>query len=371
MPIPLTIKLKEDFYIQDLLLEGFEIEYWNVSPILHSIELIDSVDDQYVKKFDSYKVLKTELAKVNINKDLLVLQVTYNFQSLKLYRIAKKSKLIIAFFDRPGFTLNYNKKSTRIYLRKLFNINMYTNYIKTIIALIARKFRYVNIYDIVFTAGTEAAARYSKPTCVIPINHYDYDNYIKNDLYMENLVSQKYAVFLDEYLPFHPDFGIVGLPTVSAEQYFKKINDFFSKVENELNLQIIIALHPKSNYRNNPFNGRHLIKYKTANLIKFADFVFSHASTSVSYCAIYKKPVYFIYFNDFESLYVDTLFLLLKALASDFNIKPINIDDVLFEPEIFNENISYDYKNYVSKYLSSEECKLLHTSKIISRFLSK
>ena len=40
------------------------------------------------------------------------------------------------------------------------------------------------------------------------------------------------------------------------------MNSFFNMIENN-GLKVIIAAHPKSDYKINPFEGREIYKYKT------------------------------------------------------------------------------------------------------------
>ena len=56
----------------------------------------------------------------------------------------------------------------------------------------------------------------------------DYDIYLKYREEGPDLTLGRYAVFLDEYIPFHPDYQSMGVePPASADEYYPKLWYFF------------------------------------------------------------------------------------------------------------------------------------------------
>ncbi|MBL4700557.1 MAG: hypothetical protein JKX85_04790 [Phycisphaeraceae bacterium] len=138
-----------------------------------------------------------------------------------------------------------------------------------------------------------------------------------------------YATFIDESAHDHPDYDVVGKHApVDAETYFKGLRNFFDKVSEDLNLPVVIAAHPKSNYTDQQkkdwFGDRKVISGITPTLIRKCNLVLAHASTAISYAVLNKKPVFILTSNDFEKSYVkDNLLHLSFRLGQ----KRINVDD--------------------------------------------
>lgn len=367
--LPLTKKIKEDFYISDLQNEGFDVEYWDASSLLHPIELKDSIFERYCKSIETYKVLSNELCNLNISETLVVIQVQLAVDMIKLYRNVIKLGFKTAFFDRPGFTVNLTGK--RSIISRVLTWKSYRNFLDKVVCKLALASGYVKAHDYVFAAGADALERNRESSTVISINHFDYDDYLKNNANYYKLVNEPYAVFLDEYLPHHPDFKMLGMPVVSADEYYFKMNHFFDVIEKKYDLEVIIAAHPKADYSSNPFSGRKTFKYKTANLIKYSEFAISHASTSSGFCAIYQKPIVFAYFGLYKKIYEHTCYRYMKAIATDFLTTPIDIDtDYLKWDRTSNWDESV-FCNYVLKYLSTEETLLTCTPRLMADKLLK
>ena len=66
------------------------------------------------------------------------------------------------------------------------------------------------------------------------------------------------------------------------------MNSFFNMIENN-GLKVIIAAHPKSDYKINPFEGREIYKYKTNELVKNSTFTMAHMSSSINFSVLHNK----------------------------------------------------------------------------------
>ena len=85
-------------------------------------------------------------------------------------------------------------------------------------------------------------------------------------------------------------------PFATPKKYYKSLKKFFDLIEQNLNTKVIIATHPRSNYKNlNSFFG----KRKTINYKKTNDFisrslaVISYTSTAMNFAIIHNKPIIF------------------------------------------------------------------------------
>jgi hypothetical protein len=131
------------------------------------------------------------------------------------------------------------------------------------------------------------------------------------------------GVFLDDGGPFHRDQFIfnVAFP-YSVEEYFFNLNSFFRLVEKEFGCSIVVAGHPRVDYKEkgNPFEGRKIVHGETQKWVKSSNFVLSFCSTAVSFAVIYKKPVVFLALNPSKRNVFD---LLIKSIAAKLGKSPI------------------------------------------------
>lgn len=137
-----------------------------------------------------------------------------------------------------------------------------------------------------------------KPRMQYSINHPDYEQYlniIKNP--EKPLIEGRYVVFLDQCFPSHPSLKTEN-PDVDfealAEPYYRSINGFFEKVEKRYDCKVVIAGHPIANYGINPFGGRPVFFFKTAELVYNSIAVILHCSFSISFPLLFNKPICFI-----------------------------------------------------------------------------
>lgn len=187
----------------------------------------------------------------------------------------------------------------------------------------------------------------------------DYDLYLsKRD---EVSSSQKWCVYLDEYFPFHPDLLLEGesLPFLEPRRYFSRLNDFFSRVETEVGLPVVIAAHPRSQYNLHPdyFEERRVEKGKTVDLVAQAKCVFTHFSTSINFAVLFRKPILFLTSDEINTKrHAKSIF----SFAAEFGKKPFNIDRDFrgFEPNDLkvSETLYADYqKNYIKTAISVDK----------------
>lgn len=133
------------------------------------------------------------------------------------------------------------------------------------------------------------------------------------------------AIFLDEFIPFHSDYLYQKqMAPVTAERYYPLLNNFFDRVEKALDVEVIIAAHPKSWYDKLPdyFNGRRVVKGDTCQLVRGCKAVIAHSSTSVNFAVLYYKPVILITCADLDK---DWFGDNIRAMAKELGKKPIFI----------------------------------------------
>jgi hypothetical protein len=238
----------------------------------------------------------------NIKKTLFVSIMTFDWHIDKLYLLLKQYGCILGVFGRnvfPMSTINGNK-----ILNRLLHINIYA--LKNVLNMYNFMKHYkagkLKKYDIVFLGGNFGwqgigSINYSdiKDAEVIRLNSNDYDTYLLNKN-CERIVPGEYILFLDQYLPFHPDTKMFKIKTVPAEEYYYSLNKYFLRLEDFFKIPVIIAAHPKAEKyeKENFFDKRRVYFNKSVALSKYAQFVIAHNTTSISYAISFNVRLHFI-----------------------------------------------------------------------------
>tara|TARA_S200000501_G_C20673014_1_gene677184 strand:- start:330 stop:926 length:597 start_codon:yes stop_codon:yes gene_type:complete len=187
----------------------------------------------------------------------------------------------------------------------------------------------------------------------------DYETYRKvNFSKTANSPERKYAVFLDQSAPDHPDYEFHDIePPVSRENYYPAMLRFFEDMEKICELEIIIAGHPKSQVGKEVWGDRSFIKGDTPKLVKNSCIVIAHYTTAIGFAVLSKKPVLQITSNEYiESIRKDRL----KGFKEILNLRTVNIDEYS-EKDITKEIFNIDklaYSKYTDQYLKSASLDL-------------
>lgn len=185
-------------------------------------------------------------------------------------------------------------------------------------------------------------------------NTFDYENFLDENkkINKSKISKQPYAVFLDEMMPNHPDYEKLDIrPPISLKAYKEMIHNFFHYFEEKLKIQIVVAKHPKHHFiKKDKDIFKKFRNYSdcTLSLVKYSKLVLLHASTSVSYAIMFKKPLLYINSNEFGWM---------KKRINIFhnntggkivylpNIKQNNFQDKIYEVD------NSKYKNYLNSYI--------------------
>lgn len=148
---------------------------------------------------------------------------------------------------------------------------------------------------------------------------------------MSNLsdLPERYVVLLDGAGPaFKGDDAHLGRDIeFTAEAWYPALCKFFKRVENEFNLEVVIAGHPKGKHPHiSPlFEGRKVYYGLTRELVMGCEFVITRQSAAVSFAIIYKKPVIIITSNQLQNNELTDLSI--RCIAEELGQKIINIDE--------------------------------------------
>jgi len=285
---------------------------------------------------------------------------------ISLFKIKPKTKFVFEFLNERKVLFGFcnsnlvpsNEKSIKEkFLQSFKNPKTILNKLDFLFSSYKNKVSN-NIYPKFIISGGKKSVdsdKYpqNKDTILIETHTLDYDLYLDEELKnKERSIESNYVVFLDEYVPYHPDYIHQNIePYCSPDDYYSDLNLFFSEIEFKTEFRVIICAHPKADYKKigNLFNDRTIFYDQTINLVKFSEFVITHASTSSNFAVLYKKPMVFIKSKKYDSAFNK----IIDFHASIFKKKPI---DVSFNGEKFHseERIDKDtYKSYKIDYIKN------------------
>ena len=323
--------------IEILQKNGFDVEVWDFIPFLHpdvhqKVAVPDPINFAGYRKFLRKQDALAAIAGLSPSCFVMCL-VRYQSESYAVYRalsdqgirygVARTNAVPVASAVRdPRSVLDLIKQSSPA---RLFSV------------LFSRiPFRYMGVRpaSVVLAGGAQSMRTPSK----YPLNHEteilwahtrDYDVYL-NEKERPVQLDTNLGVFLDEYLPFHPDYVQTGMPPPSGpDSYFPALRRLFDVLERELRVKIVIAAHPLACYEeySDYFGGRPIVQGKSLELIREARFAIAHESTVLNFAVLFNKPVLFVTTDEIERNPREARFI--HAMAGWLNKAAINADATL------------------------------------------
>ncbi|WP_195374623.1 hypothetical protein [uncultured Parabacteroides sp.] len=343
---PLTIRIRSNFYIEEYINAGFNVEYWDLSQAIYpGIKLADQLDVSYVKKINDLDSLKRVLDVEDIVNSIFIVEVNYSWNNRFLFKVLSDKQCYMVRIDMYGNTvLNVPLKSKLAGLSISRIPDILLRQIQQRRFDLFTKRNKVKGYDKIFSSSYLVMNR-------VPINHPDYESY-KRTLEFDS--EDKYIVFLDVFFPLHPDLiYMFGYEKISAYCYQQSLTAFFDKMEKRFNLPVVIAAHPKSNYIGTEFGNRKILKGDTVSLVRKAAMVFLHSSNSVSSAILNDKPFELITNNEYNKngLIKNTLNKLAVVLGKCI----YNIDEIDVNTMEVKRMDPQKRAEYINSYLASKE----------------
>lgn len=321
------VKVQFDYFeINDYhFLENYLKEYNKVNTVIFSL---------FGYELKSYKVYAS-ISKFDISYGALFVGAVPDVKSSINSNIYKRVKRIISIY-KP--TTLMKKVFERLYYKI---VNKFTQ--------IEKKIR---PYDFVVVAGEvgNSMKNHSSTNTKIIQNHaLDMDFVIKDEKI--DLISDEYIVYLDEYLPHHSDFDLIGIDNQEiANQYYNKMNKFLDMLSDKYEKEVVICAHPRSEYdKHKVWKNKRIVLFQTYEYTKKALMCITHASTSTNFAVILDKPINFVYFQEI-SFYKKETYNAANSLGKDI----IDID--LPKDELVKIDFLYrdekKYKEYIHDYIS-------------------
>ncbi len=365
---PLTIKIKKNFYVDELISKGFVVKYWDINKLLfkQAIILNDQIIADYYTCFNDYWAFDNA---VRLNaENIFITEYAHALQSFKVDKILCKYKCIRV---EMGIHTSVNLSTKE----KLLNFRKYGFKLSTVIKKIYSKVIYSilnKVYSIsttpyaFFYCGSESKKQHNNSNYLVPINSFDFEDFRGSQ---DDKCKSKYIAFIDQFVPYHPDNIAYGTYAVDPIKYYDGLNNLFEIVEKEYKMEVVILAHPKASYDDTVFKGRKVIKYKTAEYVRNAEIVLCHDSLALSFGVLNYKPIFFLYLDEFYHT-GNTTMILIEKFSKLLERPRINIeypeDYRLIKKRDVNRKA---YDTYKYNYLTSKESEKLDNIDIISSFL--
>lgn len=345
---PWTVRRKQLFY--DLFEKAnIPLKVWDLSQWLYpGFSNPDELSEEsYLTRINSYEQYKKELNSIDPENAIIIEEVFRKWENRLVYREVSKRNIKtikIELYGNTALKESFLNKIKYIKAKDLWRIGK--NKIKNVLLK-----SYNSFYRIKGPSEIYSSLALNRTK---PFNHPDYEDY-KFKIH-KNLMGCDYIVFCDIYFPYHPDlkffYGLKKLP--SGRKYQQQMCRYFDTLETKYNMPVVIAAHPKSNYKEGTFGGRKIIKYHTDDLVYNASMVTMHICNSVSFSILGDKPIAFISTDDYYR--VPNFERHFKNLAEIIlGLKIYNIDHCKLTDIKFTKIDSIIRKEYIYNYLTTKE----------------
>ena len=348
------------FGIDIFLKNKIDVVVWDIGKIINNSSYFKyRLKHKY--KYENLIIFKN---KSELLKKLPLIKA--NHTVITHFKISLKNRFLFIYFRKNRIyhglpptgivpEIKSNKISIYFRLKRLFiNLFFHPGYLlNSLIEKYLGFYIFNNLHPKFFIVTGYNSKNYICDTNIdlIYSHQLDYDLIIKNRVQIFKNNNLDYALFLDEYVPFHPDNQLREIDC-EPDDYYEDLNNFFYNIEKKLKMRVIISAHPRSNYNDNfnPFEGREIVSENTVDLVRKSSLVLTHASTANNFTIAFKKPVFFITSKKYSDYFRNTI----NIFSSELNKSPIDISShysINLNDSFLDESTC---SNYINKYLKSK-----------------
>ncbi|MBT5299760.1 MAG: hypothetical protein HOL41_15570 [Rhodospirillaceae bacterium] len=200
----------------------------------------------------------------------------------------------------------------------------------------------------------------------------NYELYIRNVTALPNASNSETAVYLDQYFGFHPDSKTRGqCGILETDGYYRNLRRLFDRIEAELGIEVVIAAHPRSDYRAKPnlYGARQVIRGKSIDLVRQSKLTICAYSTAASFAVLFNKPLLVITTPEISNIRAlpnapEALARSIGKQAEDLSHPDsINLQDAMAINDL-------KYSEYLRRYVISERSSKKGIAAILCDFCS-
>lgn len=361
---PLNPRDRERFGVNYMIGKGHDVTVLDFSDVIHP-ETPASRDNEdgngvNLRVITDWKQLEGEEAAF-AEADLAFLLILNfdlsrsTYRPLKMLAKTKTPYLVMAPVTVPGSFMETARQSSLQKLDSLYHRLRSMNVMDSVISRLPRTWLGISAARYKVLNGLITARPNNLEdanTETIYAHAHDYDICMEHK--KSKAAQKKQAVFIDQYLPHHPDAIAVGVAgRMDPDNYYRQLRQVFALVEKELGLPVVIAAHPRADYRGNPdvFGGRKTLHGETTGLIGESALVLCHTSTALGMAVILRKPVMILVTQGFLDYYWKVKHLA-QGVSNALETPLHFIDD----PDQINLSGAMDineraYERYISNYV--------------------
>lgn len=326
--------------------KGYKIKIYELSPVLNPVAYNsvkkDLLEDERFRVNTLYtkEEIIEAIRKLPSKKVIAIPYFDFNLDYYFVYKELSKCRIDVTLLHRvnteariPGI----NRNRINQYFR---NISMH-NVRNSLFIRIPKKLIPIKKAKYMILGGRENFEEYvnvnlvDRKTKFVNIHALNFEDCIscKDD----RLIDGDYAVFLDQYMPFHPDHIDIGIK-INADQYYGELEKLFDVIQKTYGYKIIIAAHPKADYDTNLYFEKYeKIKFKTVPLIRDCKLVIANFTTALSYVAFFKKKLIICDSSCFKDY--DYFNRRVVYWSQELGIAPLNLSDNDIDVSFIREKV--------------------------------
>ena len=365
---PLSERDYSRFGIKILEDNNFDVQVIYIGNLVYGVKNNSSFST-IVKSVNSYSQFEQMILNLGDNS-IFVKLFGLSSQMVKIDWILSKLDVSIVRISLNSIPLTMEEVNFFKKVKSLFRGSL----IRKIVFLYYIKILKIKIDKYMMLGGVKSDKTRDPSIVKIWTHALDYDIFLEQNRVLNRDKNSGFCLYLDEYIPYHPDFKKIGIDkkySAIADSYYQKMNSFFDKIEKAYNLKVIIAAHPRAEYNKlgDVWNGRKIIFGKSIELVKDSDFCMMHASTSINFAILYKKPILFLSLKELEPLYGSFIDSFSKEVANS----KIFIDDEFDKKHIDNSLIIDDnmYDKYKENYIKKSGTPEKNSWQIFADFIKR
>lgn len=288
---PLVQRRSDVFYIEPLRERGYVVEHCDLSPCFYNYTRYSNIINvPYALTFKSLETFDEYLKSQDIKHSIFIVELLPVIELQPLFKLLR-SKACYCIRINPNAS-DMSSDVLPVLTRIKKGCYRFSDFMSFPLRIFRRFFNKGKSDNFNYNIWSYYISSGKNPLIDFHINQDDWVKSRKKYKQVEG-IPNKYAVFCDEYFPYHPDNECYEFGDIDslAEQYYTLMNKYFDYLEQINDVKIIIAGHPKSNYKGYEFGGRPIIRFKTVELVRFSEFVVLHGSMSIAYAILFDKPI--------------------------------------------------------------------------------